>query len=139
MDAVHPAAAFQQEPVELRLVLVRLAAEERLDMQAVRADDQPGHRGELVLSLQPDQVRARPRHLEREPEAGQGRLERGGKIVSCAHASTVAAIVFMAPVYTLSRASTVAPQPNLAACSRAPADSRASVAGSVTSFLTARA
>src|SRR6266516_5018195 len=38
---VHQAVALQQEPVERGGVLVGLAAEERLHMQAVRADDEP--------------------------------------------------------------------------------------------------
>src|SRR6185437_13467136 len=37
----HPAAAFEQVPVELGVVLIRLAAEERLDVEAVRVGDKP--------------------------------------------------------------------------------------------------
>src|SRR6185437_9713112 len=37
----HPAAAFEQVPVELGVVLIRMAAEERLDVEAVRVGDKP--------------------------------------------------------------------------------------------------
>ena len=71
MHAEHPAAALEQEPVELGVVLIGLAAEERLDVQAVRLGDQPGHRDELVLALEPDQERARLRRLAADAEVGQ--------------------------------------------------------------------
>ena len=48
----------EQEAVEGRVVLVRLAAEEGLDLQAVLPGDQPGEGGELVFPLEADQVRA---------------------------------------------------------------------------------
>ena len=78
VDAVHPPAAFQQEPVEARMILVGLPAEERLDVQAVRPGDEPGHGRELVLALQPHEVGARPRRRERKPEAAERRLDFSG-------------------------------------------------------------
>ena len=72
VDPVHAAAALEQEPVERGVVLVRLPAEERLHVQAVRADDQPGHGGQLVLALEPDQVGARAAATRRELRASPG-------------------------------------------------------------------
>src|SRR5262245_12102840 len=142
VHAEHAAAALQQEPVERGVVLVRLAAEERLHVQAVRAHDQPGHRGQLVLAREPDQVRAGPRRLVAQAKVGQGLLDRGRRAAGGAgHASTGAgaAAGVMAEVYTRWSASTVSPQPNRDACSLAPADSRATRPGTVTRSLMARA
>src|SRR5262249_43559523 len=113
-NAEHPAAALEQEPVELGVVLIRLAAEERLDMQAVRVGDQPGHRDELVLSFEPDQERARLRRGEADAETGQDLAKPGAGITGLGrsgrptglpvggHASTVAATRLMASPYTAS-------------------------------------
>src|SRR5580692_1989992 len=133
-DPVHAPVAFQQKAVEGRVVLVRLAAEEGLHPQAVRADHQPGHGGELVLALEPDQVGAGPRALIPEPEFRQRRFYRSSGIR--AHARTGAAADVTEPVYTLMASeytstsrSAVAGQPNADACSSAPRDSEASRAG----------
>src|SRR5580692_6256048 len=140
-DPVHAPVAFQQEAVEGRVVLVRLAAEEGLHAQAVRADHQPGHGGELVLARKPDQVGAGPRALIPDLELRQRRLDTGGgvgrgTVQILAHARTGAAADVTEPVYTLMASeytstsrSAVAGQPNADACSSAPRDSEASRAG----------
>src|SRR5215471_9969375 len=104
MHAVHLGAAFQQKPVERGVVLVRLAAEKRFDVQAVRARDQPGHGRELVLADQLDQVSARARGLVFDPEPGQDLAKR-----IRGHASTAARSrrSLMASPYTSSSRSTV--------------------------------
>src|SRR6266567_2295126 len=124
-EAEHQAAALEQEPVELGLVLVRLTAEERLDLQAVPVGDQPGHRDQLVLALQPDEERAGLRLRVADPEFGQDAAEPRGR----GHASTVAVTSLIASRYTARSWSTVADQPNPDACFLAPRDSLASRPG----------
>jgi hypothetical protein len=75
VDAVHPPVAFEQEPVEGRVVLIRLAAEERLHAEAVLAGHQPGHGGQLVLAFEPDQVGPRARVLKGQAQLDQRRLD----------------------------------------------------------------
>src|SRR6185437_205952 len=87
---VHPGIALEEEPVEGRVVLVRLTAEEGLCLQAVLPGDQPGQRGELVLALQAHEEGARLRVLIGEAEAFQGSLDgiAGGGVVGC-HGTTL--------------------------------------------------
>ena len=65
------------------MVLVWLAAEEGLNLQAVIPGDQPGHRGELVTAFKADQVSAGLRVLIGKAEAVQGSLDgiAGGSFV----------------------------------------------------------
>src|SRR5580704_19051407 len=146
MDPVHAAVALQQEAVERLVVLVGLAAEERLHAQAVRADDEPGHGGQLVLALELDQVGAGPRVLIGQAELGQGRLHSSGRGSGISgHARTVAAASSKVPmdsialVYTSISRSAVAGQPNPDACASAPRDSSASRPGDATSPESTRA
>src|SRR6185312_11446932 len=85
VHSVHPGVALKKEPVELRVVLVGLAAEERLYLQTVLSDDQPGQRGELVLAREAHQVSARLGALIRKAETVQGSLNgiAGGGVVGC--------------------------------------------------------
>src|SRR5690348_5286844 len=123
------------------MVLVRLAAEERLHAQAVLPGHQPGHGGQLVLARQLDQVGARARVLVGEPERRQGGLHRAGG--GFTHARTLSAtgevIEAMAPVYTSTSRSAVAGQPNLDACATAPRESSASRSGEAVSPASTRA
>src|SRR5690242_582071 len=143
---VHPvraAVALQQEAVEGLVVLVRLAAEEGLHAQAVLAHDQPGHGGQLVLSLELDQERPGPRLLEPQLQRPQRLLDNTRGIrthartpareptASAEPASTEPAEA-MAPVYTSISRSAVAGQPNPDACASAPRDSEASLRGETT-------
>src|SRR4029077_10261428 len=142
---VHPAVALQQEAVEGLVVLVRLAAEEGLHAQAVLAHDQPGHGGQLVLSLELDQERPGPRLLEPQLQRPQRRLENTREIL--AHALTPARepaastepAEAMAPVYTSISRSAVAAQPTPDACASAPRDSEASHRGDSTRSRSAEA
>src|SRR5262249_26218696 len=138
VDAEHPAAALEQEPVELGVVLVGLAAEERLDLQAVRVGDQPGHRDQLAGALEPDGERAwlGLRVADSEPvedlaqqprRIGDGLAAKlcparpgAAPLRGSGHASTVAPTSLMASRYTASSRSTVTDQPNPEACFRAP-------------------
>src|SRR5258708_27210967 len=79
MNAVHPAAPFQQEAVERSVVLIWLPAEERLYMQAVRADDQPGHGGELALPIEPHQEGLVTGRVELYAQTGQHSPEFPGR------------------------------------------------------------
>src|SRR5271167_3254992 len=140
VDPVHAAVALEQEAVERLVVLVRLAAEERLHAQAVLADDQPDHGGQLVLALEFDQVGAGSRVLVRQAELGEGRLDGSrGRPGNSGHARTVSAASSMAPVYTSISRSAVAGQPNPDACASAPRDSSASRPGDATSPESTRA
>src|SRR5207253_1288030 len=127
------------------VVLVGLAAEERFHAQAVRADDQPGHGGQLVLALEPDQVGAGPGVLVRQAQLGQGRLDGSRRRSGIAgHARTVAAAFkvptdSMTPVYTSISRSAVAGQPNPDACASAPRESSASRPGEASSLSSTRA
>ena len=78
VDAVHAGAALKQEAVERRVVLVRLAAEERLNLKAVVPGDQPGHSGELMLSLEADQVPGRGLVLVAQAQAVEDAAEDVG-------------------------------------------------------------
>ncbi len=127
MYSVHPGVVLEQEAIEHSVVLVWLAAEERFDLQAVRARDQPGHRLQLVLTWQLDQVAAGLRRLITDAEAVKRRGQCGSGI--CCHASTAAAASAVTVAYSCISASTVADQPNLEACSRAPCASLARLAG----------
>src|ERR1700750_394104 len=136
---VHAAVALQQEAVEGLVVLVRLAAEEGLHAQAVLAHEQPGHRGQLVLSLELDQERPGTRLLEPQLQRPQRLLDDTRGIGT--HARTPARkpaaptepaptetdpAEAMPPVYTSISRSAVAGQPNPDACATAPRDSDAS-------------
>ena len=140
MDSVHAAVALEEEPVEGLVVLIGLAAEERLHAEAVLAGHEPGHGGQLVLALELDQVGAGPGVLEGQPEVDQGRLDSARRRPGGgSHARTGTAASFMAPVYTSISRSAVTGQPNADACSTAPRESSASRPGDVTSFSTTRA
>src|SRR5690606_15247567 len=66
--------------VELGVVLVRAAAEERLDVQAVLPDDEPRHGGELVLPRELDEERVLTRFLELQLRGLQRLPDRLGRI-----------------------------------------------------------
>src|SRR5215469_421906 len=138
MHPVHPGAALQQEPVELGMVLVRLPVEESLDQQAVRTRDQPGHGFQLVLPRQCDQVAARLVRLVADIERAECGPQRR-VMIRRAHASTGAAASAVTVAYSCRSASTVADQPKLDACSRAPRASLARLAGAVIRSRTALA
>src|SRR6266571_3285300 len=116
MDAEHPAVARKQEAVKACVVLVWLSAEEGLQAQAVRADDEPSHGGELVLARQLDKVRTRLRVLEGQVGLRERTLDDPRGVIAGSrggHASTAAATCSsMASVYTFSSRSTVPDQPN---------------------------
>ena len=78
VDAVHAGAALKQEAVERRVILVRLAAEERLHLKAVVPGDQPGHSGELMLSVEADEVSARGLALVAQAQAVEDAAEDVG-------------------------------------------------------------
>lgn len=143
MHSVHPGAALEQVPVEDSVILIGLTAEEGLNLQAVVPGDQPGHRGELMLTLKPDQVSAGLWMLVGQAETVQGSLDgaAGGSFIGRhdGYAPTRAATSSIAPVYTLASRSTVADQPKADACRRAPADIACRRRGALTRRLITRA
>src|SRR4051794_38233228 len=134
-DGVHPQVALEQPAVDPLVVLVRLAAHERVHAERVRADVEADGGLQLLLPRQREGEDALGALVELDPALGEVVADH---LRGTAHA-TDSLRSARARSYTSSIRSAVCSQENCRACSSAPASSRSRRSSSSTTRRSAAA